>query len=90
MLSREQALAAFGPLLGNTKILVDHTGTVVMADSYTTVEAVPVMANDGYCPADDEYCVDGPYGDPNQRYRCIGERCDTYNYVCCLDEVIAH
>lgn len=32
-LSREQALTAFGPLLGNTKILVDHTGTVVMADS---------------------------------------------------------
>lgn len=32
-LSREQALADFGPLLGNTKILVDHTGTVVMADS---------------------------------------------------------
>lgn len=32
-LSRKQALAAFGPLLGNTKILVDHTGTVIMADS---------------------------------------------------------
>lgn len=63
---------------------------VALMIAYATVEPVPVRASDGHCPADDEYCVDGTYGDPNQRYRCIGERCDTFNYACCLDEIIVH
>ncbi len=63
---------------------------VALMIAYATVEPVPVRASDGYCPAEDEYCVDGAYGDPNQRYRCVGDSCDTYNYICCLDEIIVN
>lgn len=62
----------------------------VLAVAHATVEAVPASANGGYCPAADEYCVDGPYADPNQRHRCHGDSCDTYNYICCLDEIVVH